>query len=146
MFISIFIATKPVNWLYTPDIIRAARNVTYENRDRFLELNSWRDPQFIKALVSVEKSGTTLALADVLPTKYHLAAWNSSMSNRVVWIPWDGSGTTWLEKIDVEKASAVYVGPNDQALQWVVSNPTMFRRLYGSEEYGSLFEVSRAGD
>ncbi|MCK4719386.1 hypothetical protein KAU08_01930, partial [bacterium] len=120
--------------------ISNSRNQAYQLSDRYINFNSWNDPDFASALNLANQTGNTLACADDLPLRKDLAFWNPYYTNRVVWIEWEEPGDTWYNRLTEAGADYVYVSKDSDADIFADLESEWFSQVYSSIN-GSFYQI-----
>ena len=139
MALTIVVASPRQPFTLSTKEIAEARKVPYPENDRYSFFDSWDDPKFTDALLSVEGDGTTLAISGNFPNSKTLAAWNPRFSNRVVWAEWKESGEEWEKFLSDNNANAVYIPSGNEELDWAFKHKKKFKLIAQDDKVGSIF-------
>lgn len=121
-----------------PEIIGQARKHPYLRSDRYAYFSAWMDRGFAHALESVQAPGSILAFTNMPPEEKFLLLWNSTYSNRVIWVPMDDKND-WIGKIKASGADAVYIDPGGP-ISYAESHPESFTQIYRGS-MGGVYKI-----
>lgn len=114
--------------------IISARSEPYLEQDRYMYFNIfWNQRKEYDAWEAVQEPGSILAYQfDGSPPPFHfrkmLAMWNSTYTNRAVYVPWGGDGIAWEDTLRESQADSIYI-EGVEATNWALNHPENFKQL-----------------
>ena len=141
MLFGLYIASSPKPSQTVPRDLDWARSVPYHENYRYTFFRNIVDPDFQAHMETVQEPGSTLALSEIVSYGMNLGAWNSTFTNRVVWVGWEGDGTAWETELSKNGADAVYVGPDSEQGWWAYEHPERFELVFYDESNGGIFRI-----
>lgn len=146
MLFGLYIASAPKPSQTVAEDLAVARSAPYQESYRYTFFRNLVNPEFQRAMESVQEPGSTIALSDIVSYGMNLGAWNPTFTNRVVWVEWDGDGQEWEAELHEKGAGAVYVGPGSEQGHWAYEHPEIFELVYYDEGDGGIFRIKNRSE